>query len=142
MRISRKGRLRRNYGGFKNTIQKAKILADALNDATGQFLLNNKSPSRVVNEIDNRGSHFYLTMYWAQALADQAKDQELQQKFLKLAQNLTENEDKINEELLTAQGKSVDLGGYYKTNFEKASKAMRPSGTFNAAIEALAVVNA
>jgi isocitrate dehydrogenase len=80
-------------------------------------------------------------MYWAQALAEQTKDPELQQKFLKLAQNLTENEDKINEELLAAQGKSVDLGGYYKTNFEKVSKAMRPSETFNAAIEALAVVN-
>jgi isocitrate dehydrogenase len=120
---------------------KAKVLADALNDATAKFLLNNKSPSRVVNEIDNRGSHFYLTMYWAQALAEQTKDPELQQKFLKLAQDLTENEDKINEELLAAQGKSVDLGGYYKTNFEKVSKAMRPSETFNAAIEALAVVN-
>jgi isocitrate dehydrogenase len=120
---------------------KAKILADALNDATAKFLLNNKSPSRIVNEIDNRGSHFYLTMYWAQALAEQTKDTELKQKFLKLAQDLSENEDKIFEELLAAQGKPVDLGGYYKTNFEKASKAMRPSETFNAAIEALAVVN-
>lgn len=120
---------------------KAKILADALNDATAKFLLNNKSPSRVVNEIDNRGSHFYLTMYWAQALAEQTKDPELQQKFLKLARDLTDNEDKINKELLAAQGKPVDLGGYYKTNFEKASKAMRPSEALNTAIEALSVVN-
>ncbi|UCH72406.1 MAG: NADP-dependent isocitrate dehydrogenase [Thermoplasmatales archaeon] len=121
---------------------KAKVLAEALDGATSKFLLNNKSPSRVVNEIDNRGSHFYLTMYWAQALAEQTKDPELQARFSKLAQYLAENEDKINEELLAAQGKPVDLGGYYKTNFEMASKAMRPSKTFNQAIDALAVVNA
>jgi len=121
---------------------KAKVLAEALDEATAKFLINNKSPSRVVNEIDNRGSHFYLTMYWAQALAEQTKDTELQARFTKLAQELTENEDKITEELLAVQGKPVDLGGYYKTNFEMATKAMRPSPTFNAAIETLAVVNA
>ena len=121
---------------------KAKVLAETLDKATAKFLLNNKSPSRVVNEIDNRGSHFYLTMYWAEALAEQNKDSELKAHFTKLAQELSENEEKINEELLSAQGKPVDLGGYYKTNFEMASKAMRPSQTFNAAIESLAVVNA
>jgi len=121
---------------------KAKVLADALDKATAKFLLENKSPSRVVNEIDNRGSHFYLTMYWAEALAEQNKDSELKARFTKLAQELSENEEKINKELLVAQGKPVDLGGYYKTNFEMASKAMRPSETFNSAIESLAVVNA
>jgi isocitrate dehydrogenase len=121
---------------------KAKVLAEALEQATSKFLLNNKSPSRVVNEIDNRGSHFYLTMYWAQALAEQTKDPELQARFTKLAKELTENEEKITNELLAAQGKPVDLGGYYKPDFEMAAKAMRPSETFNQAIEALAVVNA
>jgi len=121
---------------------KAKVLAEALDKATAKFLINNKSPSRVVNEIDNRGSHFYLTMYWAQALAEQDKDSELKARFTKLAQELADNEDKINKELIAAQGKPVDLGGYYKTNFEMASKAMRPSETFNSAIESLAVVNA
>ena len=121
---------------------KAKVLAESLDQATAKFLLNNKSPSRVVNEIDNRGSHFYLTMYWAQALAEQTKDNELQSRFKKLAQELTENEDKITNELLAAQGKPVDLGGYYKPNIELVTKAMRPSPTFNAAIESLAVINA
>jgi isocitrate dehydrogenase len=119
---------------------KAKVLAEALDEATAKFLINNKSPSRVVNEIDNRGSHFYLTMYWAQALAEQNKDTELKERFTKLAQDLTENEEKITNELLAAQGKPVDLGGYYKPSFELASNAMRPSETFNAAIEALSVV--
>ena len=92
---------------------KAKVLADALDKATAKFLLENKSPSRVVNEMDNRGSHFYLTLYWAQALAEQNKDVELQTRFTKLAKELSENEDKINDELLAAQGKPVDIGGYY-----------------------------
>ena len=121
---------------------KAKVLAEALDQATGKFLLNNKSPSRVVNEIDNRGSHFYLTMYWAEALAEQTKDAGLQTRFAKLAKELAENESKITDELLAAQGKPVDLGGYYKPNNELAIKAMRPSATFNAAIESLAVINA
>jgi len=121
---------------------KAKILAKTLDKATAKFLLNNKSPSRKVNEIDNRGSHFYLTLYWAQALAEQTKDSELQSRFKKLAKELEENEEKINEELLSAQGKPVDLGGYYKPDIKLATKAMRPSETFNAAIEALALINA
>jgi isocitrate dehydrogenase len=122
--------------------QKAHVLSEALDEATAQFLLKNKSPSRVVNEIDNRGSHFYLTLYWAQALASQTKDVELKERFTKLAKDLADNEDTINSQLLAAQGKSVDIGGYYKPNIEMASKAMRPSATFNAALEALAVVNA
>jgi isocitrate dehydrogenase len=122
--------------------EKAKVLAEALDQATSKFLINNKSPSRRVNELDNRGSHYYLTLYWAQALAEQNKDANLQACFVKLAQELAENEDKINNELLAAQGKPVDLGGYYKPKSELATKAMRPSSTFNAALETLAVVNA
>ena len=121
--------------------KKAKILAEALDQANSNFLINNKSPSRVVNEIDNRGSQFYLTLYWAQALAEQTKDTYLKERFTKLAQILAENESKILDELMDAQGKTVDIGGYYKPNFEMASTAMRPSATFNAAIESVTVVN-
>jgi len=121
---------------------KAKILAEALDKATAKFLLNNKSPSRKVNEIDNRGSHFYLTMYWAEALVEQTKDADLQTRFAKLAKELAEKEKKINNELLVEQGRTVDLGGYYKPNNELVTKAMRPSETFNAAIDALTVINA
>ncbi len=121
---------------------KAKILAETLDKATAKFLLNNKSPSRKVNEIDNRGSQFYLTLYWAQALAKQTKDTELQTRFTRLAKELADNEEKISSELLAAQGKPVDLGGYYKPNIELVTDAMRPSETFNSAIEALAVINA
>ncbi len=110
---------------------RAQILADTLDKATGKFLESNKSPSRVVNERDNRGSHFYLTMYWAQELAAQDKDAELKQRFSALAQNLAANEEKINAELMSAQGKSVDVGGYYLPNDTMAEKAMRPSLTFN-----------
>jgi isocitrate dehydrogenase len=117
---------------------KAKVLAEALDTATSKFLLNNKSPSRKVNEIDNRGSHFYLTMYWAEALAEQTKDSGLQERFTSLAKELAENEVKITEELLAAQGKPVELGGYYKLKIDLATKAMRPSQTFNTAIESLA----
>jgi isocitrate dehydrogenase len=114
---------------------KAKILAETLDKATAKFLLNNKSPSRIVNEIDNRGSHYYLTLYWSQSLAEQTKDVELKSRFNNLAVELAENEEKINNELLSAQGKPIDLGGYYKPNIELAFKAMRPSETFNMAIE-------
>ena len=126
-----------NFTGNK----KAEVLAEALEEATSKFLINNKSPSRVVNEIDNRGSHFYLTMYWAQALSEQNKDIELQSRFKTLAKTLSENEEKINEELLSSQGKQVDLGGYYKPKFELVSKEMRPSETFNKAIDSLMVLN-
>ena len=115
---------------------KAQVLADTLDQAIAKFLDTNKSPSRKVGEIDNRGSHFYLALYWAQALADQTKDAELKARFNTLASQLTSNEAKINGELLAAQGKPVDLGGYYHPDFSKASKAMRPSATLNAIIDA------
>lgn len=117
--------------------QKAQVLADALDQANGRILDNNKSPSRKVGEIDNRGSHFYLALYWAQALAAQTKDAEIQARFAPLAKALATNETKINEELIAAQGKPVDMCGYYHPNFGKVSKAMRPSATFNAALKAI-----
>ncbi len=120
---------------FEN--QQAQILADTLNDAIAKFLESNKSPSRKVNEIDNRGSHFYLAMYWAEAVAAQDADPSLKDKFQTLADTLHANEDKINEELLAAQGAPVDVGGYYSPVPELTSKAMRPSTTLNAALDAL-----
>jgi len=117
--------------------KQAQILADTLNDAIAKFLESNKSPSRRVNEIDNRGSHFYLAMYWAEAMAAQDEDPSLKEKFAAFAKTLHDNEDKINEELLAAQGEPVDVGGYYQPDAELASKAMRPSATFNAALEVL-----
>ncbi|MHC8406715.1 NADP-dependent isocitrate dehydrogenase [Pseudomonas sp. TMB3-21] len=116
---------------------KALVLAKTLDQATGQFLDNNKSPSRKVGNIDNRGSHFYLALYWAQALAAQTEDAALQAQFGDLAKTLTENEATIVAELNAVQGKPVDIGGYYHANAELISKAMRPSNTFNAAIAAL-----
>jgi isocitrate dehydrogenase len=116
----------------------AKILADTLDRANAKFLESNKSPARKVGEIDNRGSHFYLAMYWAQALAEQTQDKNLQARFAKVAKQLAENEAKISAELLGAQGKPVDMGGYYHPNDEKASKAMRPSTTLNAIVDAIA----
>ncbi|MCO7222768.1 NADP-dependent isocitrate dehydrogenase [Pleionea sp. CnH1-48] len=116
---------------------KALVLSETLDAATGKFLDNNKSPSRKVGELDNRGSHFYLAMYWAQALAEQSKDAELQSRFAGLAKTLTDNEDKIVNELNTAQGPSVDLAGYYRPDLALVAKAMRPSETFNVALEAI-----
>ncbi|MGZ7456968.1 NADP-dependent isocitrate dehydrogenase [Pseudomonas sp. Ma2-10] len=116
---------------------KALVLAKTLDQATGQFLDNNKSPSRKVGSIDNRGSHFYLALYWAQALAAQTEDAALQAQFGELAKTLTENEATIVAELNAVQGKPVDIGGYFHANAELISKAMRPSNTFNAAIAAL-----
>jgi isocitrate dehydrogenase len=113
---------------------KAQVLANTLDKATGVFLDENRSPSRKVNEIDNRGSHYYLALYWAQALAEQSDDQELQQAFSELALNLTKNEDKIVEELNKAQGKPVDIKGYYHADVQLAADAMRPSQTLNALI--------
>ncbi|KQR12801.1 MULTISPECIES: NADP-dependent isocitrate dehydrogenase [Xanthomonas] len=109
----------------------ATVLAKALDVANGQFLDNNKSPARKVGELDNRGSHFYLAMYWAQALAAQTEDTALQAKFAPLAKALTENEATIVAELNGAQGKPVDIGGYYHPDLAKVSEAMRPSKTFN-----------
>ncbi|WP_429383049.1 NADP-dependent isocitrate dehydrogenase [Pseudomonas laurylsulfatiphila] len=116
---------------------KALVLAKTLDQATGQFLDNNKSPSRKVGNIDNRGSHFYLALYWAQALAAQTEDTALQTQFATLAKTLTENEATIVAELNAVQGKPVDIGGYYHADAELISKAMRPSATFNAAVAAL-----
>ncbi len=117
---------------------KAKILAVTLDQATAQLLENNKSPSRKVNELDNRGSHFYLALYWAQALAAQTQDTELQSQFANFAQQLVDNETKIVDELNAAQGSPVDVGGYYHPDSEEAAVAMRPSPTLNAAIGAMA----
>ena len=111
---------------------KAQVLADALDIAIGQFLDENRSPSRRVGELDNRGSHFYLAMYWAQALAAQDGDSELQAYFAPLAKAFSDNEDKIVAELNGAQGPAVDLGGYYRLDAAKAEAAMRPSATLNA----------
>ena len=104
---------------------RAAILSEALDDATGTFLENNKSPSRKVNEIDNRGSHFYLTLYWARALAAQDEDRELKKVFGKLADELSEHEELIANELISAQGKAVDIGGYYLPEEQALLNAMR-----------------
>lgn len=114
------------------------VIAAGLNEATGKVLDNGKSPSRKVNELDNRGSHFYLAMYWAQALAAQTGDAELAESFAAIAAQLTENEAKIVDELNAAQGNPVDIGGYYDPSDDKASAAMRPSETLNAILASLA----
>ncbi|OKL42108.1 NADP-dependent isocitrate dehydrogenase [Pontibacter flavimaris] len=119
---------------YKTKNEKAEVLAEALNKANAEFLEKDKSPARKVGGIDNRGSHFYLAMYWAQALAEQTKNQELKDRFTKLAQELTDNEQKIVDEQIAAQGKPVEIGGYYHPNEEKTSEAMRPSETLNAAL--------
>ena len=123
--------------GIKSGNAKAKILAKTLDEATGKLLDNNKSPSTRTGELDNRGSHFYLSMYWAQALAAQNDDAELKAKFAPLAKALAENEAKIVEELNSVQGTATDIGGYYKPDAAKTAAVMRPSATFNAALAAL-----
>jgi len=117
--------------------EKAKVLAETVDQAVGQYLEKGKSPSRKVNELDNRGSHFYFGMYWARALAAQDADQELKATFAKVAAQLEENEGKIMDELNAAQGSPVDLGGYFLPDDLKASNAMRPSATLNAIIDAM-----
>jgi isocitrate dehydrogenase len=121
---------------FKN--EKAQLLADTLDVANTKFLDNNKNPARKVGQIDNRGSHFYLAMYWAEALAAQTKDADLAARFAKVAKQLQDNEAKINEELIGAQGKPQDIGGYYNPSPALTEKAMRPSATLNAIIDAIA----
>ncbi|MEO1881681.1 MAG: NADP-dependent isocitrate dehydrogenase, partial [Methylococcales bacterium] len=116
----------------KNNAKKAQVLASALNQANSTFLSNNKSPSRKVGELDVRGSHFYLALYWAQALAEQDQDSELQAQFSVIAQQLTENEDNIISELNSVQGSATDIGGYYYPNRTMATEVMRPSESFNA----------
>ena len=121
----------------KTSNEKLSVLAKTLDEATSRFLTNNKSPSRKVNELDTRGSHFYLALYWAQALAEQTENAALQEAFADLAARLTESESTIVEELTTAQGQPVDIGGYYHPDEEQASQAMRPSATFNAVLKTL-----
>lgn len=116
---------------------KAQVLADALDEANAKFLETNKSPGRKLGTIDNRGSHYYLAMYWAEALANQSKDNELAEKFAPIAERLKSNEDKINEELIGAQNKPQDIGGYYKQDEAKTYAAMRPSETLNNIINSI-----
>lgn len=120
---------------FKN--QKAAVLAECLDQAVGAFLENERSPSRKVGELDNRGSNFYIGLYWAEALAAQSKDADLKNRFAPVAKALKENEAKIVGELNTAQGKPVDIGGYYQPDDKKAFAALRPSATLNGIIDAL-----
>ncbi|CDZ93154.1 NADP-dependent isocitrate dehydrogenase [Pseudomonas saudiphocaensis] len=124
--------------GIKTNNPKAKLLGKTLDAATGKLLDNNKSPSRRTGELDNRGSHFYLALYWAQELAAQTEDLELQAHFAPLAKALSDNEQTIVAELAAVQGKPVDIGGYYRSNPKLTSEVMRPSATFNAALAALA----
>jgi isocitrate dehydrogenase len=123
------------YNTFNN--KKALIFAQTLDRAIGRFLENEKSPSRKVHELDTRGSHFYLALYWAQTLAEQESDRELQACFAEVAGQLGENEEKIIGELNGSQGQPVDIGGYYRPNQVKTSEAMRPSRTFNAIIDGI-----
>ncbi|MCA0349770.1 MAG: NADP-dependent isocitrate dehydrogenase [Bacteroidetes bacterium] len=116
---------------------KALVLSETLDEATEKFLETDKSPARKIGSIDNRGSHFYLALYWAQALANQNKDAELKAIFTPISEALTANETKINEELIAAQGKPQNIGGYYHPNYELTDKAMRPSTTFNSILAKL-----
>ncbi|MDD2853365.1 MAG: NADP-dependent isocitrate dehydrogenase [Desulfuromonadaceae bacterium] len=127
--------LRHLASSFNN--DKAKLLADTLDKANAKFLENNRNPARKVGQIDNRGSHFYLAMYWAEALAAQTVDKDLATLFAKVAQQLQENEAKINAELIGAQGKPQDIGGYYQPDPAKTEKAMRPSATLNKIIDSI-----
>ncbi|HOY01340.1 MAG TPA: NADP-dependent isocitrate dehydrogenase, partial [Zoogloea sp.] len=125
--------------GIKNGNKRAVLLAKTLDAATGKLLDNRKSPSPKTGELDNRGSQFYLAMYWSQELANQTEDAELAAHFAKLAKTLTDSEDQIVAELKTVQGKAVDIGGYYKADSEKCKAVMRPSPTLNAALKAIRV---
>ncbi len=121
----------------KGAGEKVRVMNDALDKANEAYLNNNKVPSRKVGEIDNKGSHFYLAMYWAEALANQDEDKELAEKFAPVAKALRENEEKIMKELLSVEGKAQDIGGYYHPDDKKAEKAMRPSQTFNRIIDSI-----
>ncbi len=123
--------------GESTNNQRAKLLAETLDKATATFLEENKSPARRVGQIDNRGSHFYLALYWAEEIASQKEDPDLAGAFARLAKTLRENEDTINAELLAVQGQPVDIGGYYRPDPEKTSAIMRPSKTFNEALTIL-----
>jgi isocitrate dehydrogenase len=115
--------------------EKAALFAETLDQAISKYLENAKNPSRKVNEIDNRGSTFYLALYWAEALATQDEDQSIKEPFTKIAKDLKDNETKITEELLEAQGEPMNIGGYYLPDHKMASEAMRPSPTFNQIID-------
>jgi isocitrate dehydrogenase len=123
------------YATYRN--EKAALFAETLDQAIGDFLESKKSPSRKVGELDTRGSHFYLALNWAKALASQTKDTDLQSKFIQVAKELTENEKSIVEEMIRCQGEAVDLGGYFLPDFSKASSSMRPSAIFNSIIDKL-----
>ena len=123
--------------GTTNNNEEALVLSETLDTATDMFLDNRRSPSRKVNELDNRGSHFYLTLYWAQTLAGQTKSTSLKERFMPIADALTKNEETIITELNNAQGKPVDIGGYFEPSEELTSKAMRPSNTFNSILDAI-----
>ena len=116
---------------------RAKVIATALDKATGELLNNDKSPKRKCGELDNRGSHFYLALYWAKELAAQTEDAELASKFADVAEKLAENEAKIVEELNAVQGSPADIGGYYRPDREKTAKVMRPSATLNSIIDSI-----
>ena len=122
--------------GSKTGNKRATLLGTTLDDAIGKLLENDKGPSRKTGELDNRGSQFYLAMYWAQELAQQTDDEELADRFASLAKSLAENEDTIISELAEAQGNSVDIGGYYYPDREKTTAVMRPSKTLNSVLEA------
>ena len=122
--------------GIKTGNSQAKLLAQTLDAATGKLLDNNKSPSPRTGELDNRGSQFYLALYWAQALAEQTADAALQARFVPLAKALTDNEQTIVQELAAVQGKPADIGGYYLPDAKKCAAVMRPSATLNAALAA------
>ncbi|MEM0940406.1 MAG: NADP-dependent isocitrate dehydrogenase [Bacteroidota bacterium] len=123
--------------GEKNNNERAKLMSETLDQATSKLLEENKSPSRKVKEIDNRGSHFYLAMYWAEMLAKQEQDVSLKEHFTEVHQKMVEQEDQINEELIAAQGEPVDIGGYYQPDEELTSKAMRPSVSLNQIIDSI-----
>ncbi|MEM1349871.1 MAG: NADP-dependent isocitrate dehydrogenase, partial [Myxococcota bacterium] len=115
----------------------ARLIGAALDEAAKTYLLENKSPSRKVHELDNRGSHYYLATFWAKALAEQSEDADLAQTFASVAHALASNEEAILRELHSVQGPSMDIGGYYMPNDEAASKAMRPSATLNRIIDGI-----
>ena len=125
----------------KTSGKQAKILAETLDEAIATYLENGRTPSRKVHEIDNRGSTFYLALYWAQALAAQSEDADLQTRFTAVAEQLGANEATIVDELLAAQGRPADVGGYYLPDDAMAEREMRPSATFNAIIDGLAATS-
>ena len=125
-----------HFGEVFNS-ERAKLLAETLDQAIGEHLEHQRAPSRRVNELDTRGSHFYLALYWAQMLAKQTKDPELQTRFTEVARRMADNEEKIVQELNDAQGQSMDIGGYYRPNNEMAAKVMRPSATLNAIVDGI-----